>query len=468
MTGDRIDAVKQQVATHWNRRAPSFDDDFGHSIRTTGERAAWDRILDLVLDGRARLEALDVGCGTGFLALELAARGHHVVGVDFAPAMIEEARRKAAVSGLSARFEEADAEQLPFAPRSFDLGISRHVLWTLPRPQAAIDEWTRVLRPDGRLAVVDGQFDTSGLGRSSGIARASEECAAIRCSTSWRLRSSGWSRRDGRSRPIAATSSGVTPQRSGPGRRDSAAGGVDEGGEEPPRGLEAAHEVLGVPLHSHHEAGVVVELHALYELIGRPRHRLQPAAERLDHLVMEAVDLDVIDAEHLGEAAAGSDADLVRRLITRRLLAVLDLRPGLRAHVLVEGAAERDVEHLDAAANSEERRLLLERHVRHRRLERIARRRHVVERRMRRLAEARGIHVATAREKNGVEATHEPRQGRGGELRGEEHGHAARLLHRFEIRGIDVGALGRLADGDRRGDADQQFTRHAAMLPYAA
>src|SRR5215467_8284720 len=180
MTSDHPDRVKQQVATHWNRRAPSFDDDFGHSIRTPGERTAWNRILDLVLEGRPGLDALDVGCGTGFLALELAARGHQVVGVDFASAMIEEARRKAAARGLSVRFEEADAEQLPFAPRSFDLVISRHVLWTLPHPQAAIGEWTRVLRPGGRLAVVDGQFDASGLGRSSGIARASEEYAAIR------------------------------------------------------------------------------------------------------------------------------------------------------------------------------------------------------------------------------------------------------------------------------------------------
>jgi len=43
------DVVKQHVAAHWNRRAPSFDADFGHSIRTAAERAAWDRILDLVL-----------------------------------------------------------------------------------------------------------------------------------------------------------------------------------------------------------------------------------------------------------------------------------------------------------------------------------------------------------------------------------------------------------------------------------
>jgi ubiquinone/menaquinone biosynthesis C-methylase UbiE len=179
MTSDHTDRVKQQVATHWNRRAPSFDDDFGHSIRTPGERAAWDRILALVLEALPGLAALDVGCGTGFLALELAARGHQVVGVDFAPAMIEEARRKATARGLSVRFEEADAEQLPFAPGSFDLVISRHLLWTLPHPLAAIDEWIRVLRPGGRLAVVDGQFDTGGLARSSGIARRSEEYAAI-------------------------------------------------------------------------------------------------------------------------------------------------------------------------------------------------------------------------------------------------------------------------------------------------
>ena len=179
MTSDRTDAVKQQVATHWNRRAPSFDDDFGHSIRTPGERAAWDRILDLVVEGRAGLDALDVGCGTGFLALELASRGHRVVGVDFAPAMIEEAQRKATERGLPARFGAADAEHLSFASRSFDLVISRHVLWTLPHPPAAIDEWTRMLRPGGRLAVVDGQFDIGSPAGSSGSSRMSEEYAAI-------------------------------------------------------------------------------------------------------------------------------------------------------------------------------------------------------------------------------------------------------------------------------------------------
>ncbi|HEV8439207.1 MAG TPA: class I SAM-dependent methyltransferase [Methylomirabilota bacterium] len=179
MTSGRTDAVKQQVAAHWGRRAPNFDEDFGHSIRTAAERAAWDRILDLVLAGRRALDALDAGCGTGFLAFELAARGHHVTGIDFAPAMLAEARRKAAERGVSIRFEEADAEQLPFAAGSFDLAISRHLLWTLPHPEAAIDEWIRVLRPGGRLVIVDGQFDVGASPGSSESARASAEYAAV-------------------------------------------------------------------------------------------------------------------------------------------------------------------------------------------------------------------------------------------------------------------------------------------------
>jgi ubiquinone/menaquinone biosynthesis C-methylase UbiE len=93
--------------------------------------------------------------------------------------MLAEARKKAAAQGVAVRFEEGDAEQLPFAEGSFDLVMTRHVLWTLPHPEQAIDEWIRVLRPGGRLAAMDSQFDPSVLERSPQNARSSAEYAGI-------------------------------------------------------------------------------------------------------------------------------------------------------------------------------------------------------------------------------------------------------------------------------------------------
>ena len=173
------DPVKAAVAAHWNRRAPTFDSDFGHSITTADERAAWDRILNLVTRGYDGLDALDVGCGTGFLSFELAALGHRATGIDFAASMLAEARRKATESGVLIRFEQGDAENLSFDTCSFDLVVSRHVLWTLPHPEAAVLEWVRVLRPGGRLVVLDSQFHPNLVTNPRQNARASTEYVGL-------------------------------------------------------------------------------------------------------------------------------------------------------------------------------------------------------------------------------------------------------------------------------------------------
>ena len=60
------DPVKSAVAAHWNRRAANFDGDFGHSIATPAERAAWDRILDLIVAGQAH-GAIAQGSGQALL-----------------------------------------------------------------------------------------------------------------------------------------------------------------------------------------------------------------------------------------------------------------------------------------------------------------------------------------------------------------------------------------------------------------
>jgi ubiquinone/menaquinone biosynthesis C-methylase UbiE len=153
------DATKQVIGRYWGEQAATFDEQFLHSIATEGELRAWERILDL-LTGQSGgpLDVLDVGCGTGFLALLFAERGHRVTGSDLAPAMIERAREKAAAQGQTVTYLVDDAEALSAPDNAYDLIVSRHLFWTLPHPEQALREWLRVTRPGGRVAIVDGEW----------------------------------------------------------------------------------------------------------------------------------------------------------------------------------------------------------------------------------------------------------------------------------------------------------------------
>jgi ubiquinone/menaquinone biosynthesis C-methylase UbiE len=148
--------VQETILRHWTDRAATFDDDPDHGLHTEAQREAWRALLQRWA-GAEPLDTLDVGCGTGFLALQLAELGHRAAGVDGAEAMLTLARAKASQAGLAIDFRLADAAELPFAPTSFDLVIERDVLWTLPDPAAALAEWARVLRPGGRLLLIEVQ-----------------------------------------------------------------------------------------------------------------------------------------------------------------------------------------------------------------------------------------------------------------------------------------------------------------------
>jgi SAM-dependent methyltransferase len=105
-------------------------------------------------DVRPGEAVLDVGCGTGVVAVTAARRGAHVIGLDLTPALLDEARRNAGLAGCShLRFDEGDAEQLPYPDASFDLVLSQFGHMFAPRPAVAIAEMRRVLRPGGRIAL---------------------------------------------------------------------------------------------------------------------------------------------------------------------------------------------------------------------------------------------------------------------------------------------------------------------------
>jgi SAM-dependent methyltransferase len=109
------------------------------------------------LDPQPGQTAVDVGCGTGEDAVALATLvlGGRAVGVDASAAMVDEARRRAETVGSPATFVVAPAQDLPFASGEVDVLRCERVLQHVPEPAAAVGEMARVLRPGGRVAVID-------------------------------------------------------------------------------------------------------------------------------------------------------------------------------------------------------------------------------------------------------------------------------------------------------------------------
>jgi SAM-dependent methyltransferase len=134
-------------------RAPWIAGDFGALAREIGALGAEAFVARMGLEPGARV--LDIACGTGDAAIALARRGAVVTGLDMTPALLEEARARAAREGVRIRFNEGFAEMLPYPDGSFDVLVSMFGIMFSPLPETVASEMARVLRPGGRLALAN-------------------------------------------------------------------------------------------------------------------------------------------------------------------------------------------------------------------------------------------------------------------------------------------------------------------------
>jgi ubiquinone/menaquinone biosynthesis C-methylase UbiE len=129
------------LAAAYDRGARRIDD---HGLRA--------RRAELLRDLRG--DVLEIGAGTG-LNLEHYPPGVRLVLAEPEPAMAERLRERLAAAGRQAEIVEATAEELPFPDTSFDAVVSTLVLCSVRSPRAALAETRRVLRPGGRLALIE-------------------------------------------------------------------------------------------------------------------------------------------------------------------------------------------------------------------------------------------------------------------------------------------------------------------------
>lgn len=110
-------------------------------------------ISRLQLKPGARL--LDVACGTGNLSIPAARAGAVVTGIDIATNLLATARERARMEGVEIRFDEGDAEALPYGEATFDEVVSMFGVMFAPQPHFVVAEMACVCRPGGRLAMAN-------------------------------------------------------------------------------------------------------------------------------------------------------------------------------------------------------------------------------------------------------------------------------------------------------------------------
>ena len=145
-TSSEMAALKTRLRATW------IAGDFAQIAKSyTGDAEAFIKRLDL----KPGMKVLDVACGTGNLALPAARAGATVTGVDIAPNLVEQAQENARREGLTAQFDEGDAEALPYDDASFDAVVTMFGAMFAPRPDVTAAELKRVCRPGGFIAMAN-------------------------------------------------------------------------------------------------------------------------------------------------------------------------------------------------------------------------------------------------------------------------------------------------------------------------
>ena len=137
-----MEALKTRLKATW------MSGDYGH-FATYLEPGALEFLSRIPIEPGVRV--LDVACGAGQTAIPMSRAGAKVTGVDLATNLIEQARARARAENLDARFDEGDAEMLPYDDGSFDIVVSLIGAMFAPRPELVAAELKRVCRPGGKI-----------------------------------------------------------------------------------------------------------------------------------------------------------------------------------------------------------------------------------------------------------------------------------------------------------------------------
>lgn len=146
--------LQEKITNGWEISAKGYSNIVQDDFHSPGREIWTDEILSRAPQ-KGPMEILDVGTGPGVFATILSLAGHHLTGIDISPKMLEQAKANSARYGVSPTYLLMNSQELTFAENSFDMIVSRDVVWIMEHPEEVYASWLRILKPGGRIVVFD-------------------------------------------------------------------------------------------------------------------------------------------------------------------------------------------------------------------------------------------------------------------------------------------------------------------------
>ena len=119
-----LSELKNSIRERWDANQ-NYDSGHAHGVNSETEKELWGNGISELVGNNPDIKILDIGTGTGFLALLLGGMGYDITAVDWSMTMMQKAKEKASAAKIPIKFEVQDVENLTFSDDSFDAIVSR-------------------------------------------------------------------------------------------------------------------------------------------------------------------------------------------------------------------------------------------------------------------------------------------------------------------------------------------------------
>lgn len=144
-----------EIKSYWSKRAEGYSISNRESLKSD-EKQQYEEFFKKYIPTNKKLKTIDMGCGPGFLAILLANMGCDSFAFDCTENMLLKAEENARDLGVNLNIIQGDAQNPKIEDNTFDLLVSRNLIWNLEDPEKAYKEWIRIVKPGGKIIILDG------------------------------------------------------------------------------------------------------------------------------------------------------------------------------------------------------------------------------------------------------------------------------------------------------------------------